>query len=292
MMTKYLLAVFLILSNFSNAYATSTDICENIYRPQAIVTEINLLKFFPELESEYPLIARLVTGKVANRIQSLLNDDDWNDLAKIIDACHGKSCAFELKNDKFNFEGDIRVSKKSLLTFVVKYFQIKVIDESGRRQKVEIEKRPKNLNLKFLTLVNLIFSSVNRYLETHEEIDTVRIKGSRVVNLSLAKSLKKIGFKEKTPSLTTIAKSIVHSGNMFTAGSLMALSNVVPSKTFHFLMNSMAIGPLGVSALVEKKSKQGMAKDWILELPVSREQNNDPLLEDDIEIESSDFNEP
>ena len=68
---------------------------------------------------------------------------DWVELAKIIDSCRGKSCAFELKNDKFNFEGDIQVSKKSLLTFVVKYFQIKVVDESGRRQKVEIEKDQK-----------------------------------------------------------------------------------------------------------------------------------------------------
>lgn len=276
MIFKNIILFFFVFTLLQNTEATSLNSCIKIYDNSEFGIQTNILKFFPGLDSEYPLIANIVTGRIAKKAKSNLNKDTWNELTEQIDSCHGKLCVFDLNTKDFIFKGYIEISNNSKLTFVVDFFQLKTINDSGDSVKIDLKKRPNNLNFKFITLVNLIFSSAHRYLENHIEIKTVRLAGSRVVNLSLALALEKAGFKSKTPKITTIAKTIMHSGNLFTSGSLALLAQLSTSKSFHFFMYSIAAAPIGMSASIEKKANDELSRDWILELPVSRDQEDNP----------------
>ncbi len=270
---KNIMIFILIFALNQMAEASPYNICSKIYYNSAYGPNSNPLVYFPELESDYPLIANIVTGRIANKTRSSFDKDTWLELIESIDSCTGKLCILDLNNKDFVFRGYLEI-RKSKLIFVVDFFQLKTTNASGDRVKVDLKKRANNLNFKFVTLVNLIFSSVHRYLESHPEILTVRIAGSRVVNLNLALALEKAGFTSKQPKATTIAKTIIHSGNIFTSSSLALLAQLSNSKPLHFFMYSIATGPLAVSTLITKKADEEMARDWILELPVNRESEN------------------
>lgn len=232
-----------------------------------LLSDRSFEQLFPGLERQYPRLAKIATGRVLRRIQER-NHEDWKQLEDIFSSCSSAACSIELSAKDFSFGGRVQIvdgaERKPVLQIFIDYFRASRDSTGKDKSYLAYGSRPSGLNFQFINLVGTIFSAIYRVIDSHPEVQTVRIIGSKVVNKALAVALEDIGFQATNEyhEQRNLARFI----KAFSMGYANAtLFTILQQESVPFILGVKAVGKVG-GALYE--SRTYTPRDWVLELPI------------------------
>lgn len=266
--TSAVTSVFILLAAVSQSWAQT---CATSHlHPSQVKQEVNFQELFPQIRESYPVLYRILDGRLLQRTERKDKSSGWGRIKDIISNCKSQACPINVTTEEFSFTGNTQITKEGKSTVMT--VNIAVFSATQERKEIRLTKRPAGLNLQFLNLMGTVFSAIHTATINNPEITTVRIIGSSVVNESLARSLKELGFAaENGWSVETAFEQYVRFA-LKTAptaiGGVMA-RNLFEADSSLYLIP--AIGGVVIGKTLYRTMASGIqTRDWVLEIPVDR----------------------